>query len=82
METSTSKRAFLTILLISVPVLCILIGWFQVPQPVSAEKERKTFAREKLKSERAVGRAREKKQSNERKRIVGAAGLDIRPRPI
>ncbi len=51
METSTSKRAFFTILLLIVPVLCILIGWFQVPKPVSADKERKTFAREKLKNE-------------------------------
>jgi hypothetical protein len=38
------KIFFLTL----VPAICVIVGWFHVPSPVSAEKERQTFAREKL----------------------------------
>ena len=36
------------LIVVLVPVICLGVGWFHVPQPVSADKERKTFAREKL----------------------------------
>ena len=48
METARKPFPLQILFLVLLPVICLTIGWFHVPSPVSADKERKTFAREKL----------------------------------
>ena len=50
METNNSNHKAIWLALVVFPILCLCIGWFHVPRPVSAEKKT-SFARDKLTSQ-------------------------------